>query len=117
MNRLKILPIAFLLLLMLFISNGCVKRNMHIESRPMGASVYFNDDLVGTTPLDFDFIWYAVHKVTVKKEGYKTLTVLENIRPPLFCWPPLDFFFEIIPYKFWDRQELSYTLEPFKPDY
>jgi hypothetical protein len=91
---------------------GCVKRNLYIASDPPGATVYFNEEEVGTTPFDFDFIHYAVHKVELKKEGYEILTALENIKPPLHLWFPLDFFFEIIPRDFWDRKELYYTLTP-----
>lgn len=96
----------------LFLLTGCVKRNLHIESDPPGAAVFFNENNVGTTPMDFDFMHYAVHRVELKKEGYKTLSVLQNIKPPLHLWPPLDFFFEIIPKDFWDRKEVFYTLTP-----
>ena len=106
---------AFAVLLVLVMAaslGGCIKRNLHISSDPAGATVYFNEREAGVTPFDYDFMWYAVHKVEVKKEGYETLEVLENIRPPYFCWPPFDLIFELVPYKFWDRKEVSYTLTP-----
>jgi hypothetical protein len=111
-KREQIIIIA--LCVFLLFTQGCVKRNLHVKSNPPGAEVYFNEDLAGTTPFDYDFIHYALHKVEVKKEGYKTLTVLQNIKPPLHLWPPLDFFFEIIPRDFWDRREVIYDLEPYE---
>jgi hypothetical protein len=108
---------VFLLACLVFVAaalTGCVKRNLHIKSNPPGATVFVNEEEVGTTPLDYDFIFYAVHKVEVKKEGYETLTVLQNIKPPIHLWLPLDFFCEIIPYTFWDKKEIAYTLKPRK---
>ena len=91
---------------------GCVKRNMHIVSDPPGALVYMNDDKIGETPLDYDFLDYAVHKFELKKEGYKSVSELVNIKPPFFSWLGIDLIFELIPYAFWDRKEMSYKLEP-----
>ncbi|MFH1752766.1 MAG: PEGA domain-containing protein [Candidatus Omnitrophota bacterium] len=103
---------AACLILSAILLTGCLKRNLHIISDPPGATVYFNEEEVGTTPLDYDFIFYAVHKVEVKKEGYKSLATLENLKPPIYALLPLDFFTEIIPRDFWDRKELSYVLSP-----
>ena len=110
MNSVKRLFITFVIL-SLFFSGGCVKRNLHIKSNPIGATVYFNEKDIGVTPLDYDFVHYAVHKIGLKKEGYEPIKALENIKPPLYLWLPFDFFFEIIPYTFWDRKAVTYTLE------
>jgi hypothetical protein len=91
---------------------GCVKRNLHVESAPPGATFYFNERKIGTTPLDFDFLYYAVHKVELEKEGFERIERRLNIKPPAYCWVPFDIFFEIIPYNFWDRKAISYTLTP-----
>ena len=103
--------IVFIILALLS-SSGCVKRNLHVRSDPPGATVYFNEKELGKTPLDFDFMWYAVHKVELKMEGYEPIEVLENLKSPIFFWMPLDFILELIPHDFWDRKELSYTLTP-----
>ena len=93
---------------------GCVKRNLHIKSGPPGAKVYFNEKEIGATPMDYDFMWYAEHRIALKKEGYKPIEELVSIRAPFFQWIPFDLIFELIPYTFWDRRELSYTLTPQK---
>ena len=91
---------------------GCVKRNLHIISDPPGALVFMNDNKIGETPLDYDFLDYAVHKFELRKDGYKTVSELVNIKPPFFSWLGIDLIFELIPYAFWDRKEISYKLEP-----
>lgn len=110
MNKRALLVIS--LVVSLALTSGCVKRNLHIGSSPPGATVFMNGDKLGTTPLDFDFMHYAVHEVELRKEGYETLISLENLKPPLHLWPPFEFFCEIIPRDFWDRKELYYTLTP-----
>lgn len=104
--------LTFFIAFGLIFSSGCIKRNLYIVSDPPGATVYFNEREVGETPLDYDFIWYATHKVRLEKEGYEPLEVLETIKTPPYLWVPLDFFLELIPYNFWDRRELSYILVP-----
>lgn len=111
MNRLKRFLAIFMLFNLVF-TGGCVKRNLHIKSNPPGATVYFNEREIGVTPLDYDFIHYAVHKVELKKDGYQRIAALENIKPPLYLWLPFDLILELIPYTFWDRKELTYTLTP-----
>lgn len=111
MSKLKGPLVIFLLFSLVFLG-GCVKRNLHINSDPPGATVYFNEREIGTTPLDYDFIWYATHKIRLEKEGYQPIQALESIKTPLYLWMPLDFFLELTPYVFWDRRELSYTLTP-----
>ena len=113
MNRLERLAAIFIISSLVF-SQGCIKRNLHIISDPAGAEVYFNEKKIGATPLDFDFMWYDIHKVRVEKEGCKPIEELISIRPPFYFWVPLDLFVELIPYVFWDRRELSYTLAPRK---
>ena len=53
--------IAFSLIVTLLFLSGCVKRNLHIQSDPPGATVYFNEREIGTTPLDYDFMHHAKH--------------------------------------------------------
>lgn len=111
MNRARGFLIIVLTFTLLFLS-GCIKRNLHIKSDPPGATIYLNDKEIGTTPLDFDFMWYATHKIELKKENYKPLVELIRIRMPIYLWPPLDFVLELVPYTFWDKRELDYTLVP-----
>jgi len=107
---------VILIMIALLFSGGCVKRNLHIMTDPPGAQVYFNDAPTGVTPLDYDFIWYAEHKVRIEKEGYETLESIEDIPPPSKFWWLTDLFLELMPRDFWDRRELSYTLVPLQEE-
>lgn len=111
MNRIKILFVIFFIL-SLSLSGGCIKRNLRLITDPPGATVYFNEVAAGVTPLDYDFMHYAVHKIEVRKDGYEPITELVRIRTPIFFWIPIDLMLELTPYNFWDRRELSYTLTP-----
>lgn len=104
--------LAVLIVLSLVFSGGCVKRNLQIKSDPPGATVYFNEKKISETPLDYDFMWYAEHKVKLVKEGYEPIERIETIKSPPQFWIPFDFILDLLPNTFWDRRELSYTLTP-----
>jgi len=111
MNKTRLF-ITVLIFFNSIVLSGCVKRNLSIISDPPGANVYFNDREIGTTPLDYDFMHYATHKITLKKEGYRPVDEHIKIRCPFYLWMPFDLIFELIPYTFWDRRELIYSLTP-----
>jgi hypothetical protein len=102
----------FILVIPLVLSAGCVQRKMRVKSDPPGAQVYFNDKYMGETPLDFDFEWYWQHRIKIKKEGYETVSNLEEIKAPVYMWIPLDLVMELLPFTIRDERELTYTLNP-----
>ena len=108
--------IGIALTLIFFISlvflEGCVKRDLLIRSDPPGATVYFDDRKIGATPENYDFVWYAKHKIRLEKEGYEAVDEIISLRMPRYLWIPLDLIFEMIPYTFWDRREVSFKLKP-----
>jgi len=108
MKRILLLIVICLLL----INSGCVYRKLTVKSNPPDATLYFNDKRVGETPVDFDFLWYASHKIRLEKPGYQTLEVREPIKTPLYLWVPFDFVAEVLPLRFEDFRELSYELSP-----
>jgi len=99
-------------LISMFILVGCVERKLIVKSNPPGADVYFNNNHIGKTPVNFDFKWYWTHKVELKKEGYKTVTNYETIKAPPYMWIPFDLAAELLPFKIRDYRNLSYSLEP-----
>jgi len=99
-------------LIFIFVNAGCVERKLIIKSNPPGADVYFNNNHIGKTPVNFDFKWYWTHKVELKKEGYKTVTNYETIKAPPYMWIPFDLAVELLPFKIRDYHNLSYSLEP-----
>jgi hypothetical protein len=71
--------------------SGCVQRRMMIRSNPPGALVYVDDYPIGNTPVSTNFIYYGKRKIRLVKDGYETLTVIQDIRTPWYEYVPLDF--------------------------
>ena len=111
---------TFLLILVVslaFASSGCIHRRLTIKSDPPDATVYFNGKEKGSTPLEFDFMWYhPTHKVRLEKEGYETLNATESIMAPQHLWIPLDLIAELMPRDVEDHREFSYKLIPVIPE-
>jgi len=109
-------PLVILTLVFALNASGCIHRQLTIKSDPPGAIVYFNEEEIGETPVDFDFIYYDNHKVTLVKEGYEKFETIEFIKCPPYLWIPLDLIAEILPVTVEDYRELSYELVPEKQE-
>lgn len=95
------------------LTSGCVRRRMMIRSNPPGATVFVDNQLVGTTPCATDFVYYGTREVRLVKPGFETLTVSQPIPAPWYEIPPLDFVSEVVmPRKIQDFRTLSYNLTP-----
>ena len=94
------------------VAGGCVRRSLTIRSDPAGALVYVNDQLKGTTPVSYDFVWYGWHRVTLRKEGFQRLDDRKLLRAPLHLWIPFDLVMELLPLRVRDTREWAYTLTP-----
>ncbi len=112
MTRLQIL-----LFLSLSAAAGCnnVDRRLVVESDPPGALVWLNDQEVGRTPLEREFVWYGTYDVQLRKEGYVVLDEKTRVWAPWWQIPPLDLIAELFPGHLQDRKRLSYSLEPAEP--
>lgn len=92
---------------------GCVERTIKITTQPSGATVILNDEEVGRSPADVRFTWYGTYDVIIRKEGYKTLHTPQKIDPPVYQWPVIDIFTELlIPAKWHDVRTWHFDLEP-----
>ncbi len=94
------------------LSTGCVTRSLTIKTDPPGAKVYVNDQLKGTSPITYDFLWYGSHRVMVRKEGFQRVDDTALLRSPVWLWIPGDLIAELVPYRFHDDRVLSYALTP-----
>jgi len=102
-----------LLLVCLMCVPGCVRRRMTIRSNPIGASVFVDDQEVGTTPVSVDFTYYGTRKIQLIKDGYETLTVKQNFFAPWYQFPVIDFFSEnVSPWEHRDEHQLDFQLTP-----
>lgn len=70
---------------------------------------------VGFTPVSVEFTYYATREIKLIKDGYETLTVLEEVPAPWYQRFPADFFSEhFLPFRIKNRHEFCYQLEPKK---
>lgn len=94
-------------------TSGCVKRAIMIDTIPQGASVWINENPVGKTPIEFEFITHGRYKFRIQKEGFRERVAREMVKAPVYQWIGLDFIFEIlIPKQFNDVHHFYYVLDP-----
>lgn len=79
-------------LLVLLSFTGCVQRRLQIRSQPEGALVSVDRQPVGNTPLSVPFTYYGTREIQLEKDGFKTIRVEENIKPPWYERFPVSFF-------------------------
>jgi hypothetical protein len=91
---------------------GCVERVMKIDSDPPGALVYLNDQEVGRTPVEKEFLWYGTYDLQLRKEGYRTLSATPRVWAPFWQIVPIDLLVELLPFTLVDRATLSYQMRP-----
>ena len=105
--------VAVALVLVTFVSHGCVRRRLTIRSNPPGAVVYVDEQRIGTTPVSTEFTYYGTRKVRLVKDGYETLSTLQTVRPPWYEIPPLDFVSEnIVGRELRDERIWDFQLQP-----
>ncbi len=109
-------PLAVLVALFLIGLIGCVERTITVRTDPPGALVSVNDVEKGRTPVTFPFTWYGQYRVLVEHPQYETLETSQGVSAPIYQWPVIDFVCEVLlPFKFHDHHDWSFTLEPRKP--
>jgi hypothetical protein len=103
-------------LLILGLSNGCVRRVIEITSDPDGATVWLNDREIGATPLEVEVVYYGTYDVQVDLSGFEPITTFGSANAPTWDMPGLDFFAEILPVSFESRSVWHYDLVPAEGD-
>ena len=95
------------------LSAGCVRRKITITTHPSGARVFLNDPEIGRSEVTTDFLWYGDYGVTIRKEGFKTLSTHWEIKPPWYQRVPVDFLAEVLwPGHILDAHSRHFVLEP-----
>ena len=86
---------------------------MTIRTTPPGATIYVDDQLIGTSPVATDFTYYGVRTIKVMKDRFRTETIQHRFSPPWYQVPPVDFVSENLwPGKLRDEHVLDYQLVP-----
>ncbi len=95
--------------------DAAVRRRITIKTSPPGALVYIDDQEIGVTPVSTSFTYYGARKIQIVKDGYETVTVLREIKPPWYQIPGIDFFTEnLISREFRDERLLQFKLVPLR---
>ncbi|MFC1631462.1 PEGA domain-containing protein [Candidatus Omnitrophota bacterium] len=107
----KSLLIAILLFLVV-INSGCVRRIVTIDSKPPGAEVYLDRKLIGNTPLSHEFLYYGTHHLELVKPEHTNLRTEVKLKGPFYEYLPFSFITEVlIPWQLTDQHNLSFELE------
>lgn len=101
---------ALLLLALLALACGCVRRVVDITSDPDEAVVWVNDREVGTTPVEVEILHYGKYDIQVLKPGYEPIATGSSANPPIWDWVGLDLIAEILPVDLVSRNKWHYTL-------
>jgi hypothetical protein len=87
------------------------RRELVITSDPPGALVRLDDTVVGTTPYSTRFDAYGSRRITLYHPGYRTVSVVEKIKPPWYGRFPFDVVSEVLlPVGWRDRHERDFKL-------
>ncbi|MEO1528319.1 MAG: PEGA domain-containing protein [Planctomycetota bacterium] len=105
--------IAAAMVLLSFLSTGCVRRRMTVRTNPPGAVVSIDNQVIGTSPAATPFVYYGTREIRVEADGYRTETVRRRINPPWYQWPGIDFVAETLwPAEIRDERIIDIELVP-----
>jgi hypothetical protein len=109
-RRVRALAAAALVAGVSLLPGGCVRRSLTIKSDPPGALVYVNDQLIGQTPVSYDFMWYGWQRVSLHKDGFERFDDRRKLRAPVHLWIPFDLAMELMPFTIRDDRTWAYDL-------
>lgn len=67
----------------------------------------------GYTPVSVDFNYYGTREITLVKDGYETVKVMQKVSMPWYQIVPLDFVTDnLIPFRVTDRRGFHYQMQP-----
>ncbi|MFQ5862809.1 MAG: PEGA domain-containing protein [Candidatus Brocadiales bacterium] len=99
-------------------------RTLTIRTDPPGAQVFVDDELIGESPVEMEFVHYGVRKIVIEKRDYdgklvyERETVYARISPPYYQVFPIDFFTDVVvPIDIKDERVLRFKLrqKKFRP--
>lgn len=72
------------------------RRVLEIRSDPPGAIVRFDEDVIGRTPLEHEFVHFGRRRITLYHGGYRTWSRRVHLKPPWYSRFPLDLVTEVL---------------------
>ena len=102
-----------ILLLVISVSTGCVRRRLTVRSNPPGALVYIDGQEIGRTPVATPFTYYGTRNLRLVKDGFETISVNQQFPAPWYQVPPIDFVSEnVVPNEIRDERIVDFELVP-----
>jgi hypothetical protein len=89
---------------------GCYTSTVRVESNPPGATVHYDYQPKGITPVEFPVEYLGTHKITLDHPEYGRREEYVNLDAPAYLWFPMDFIATIAPAKFKDRHSFTFDL-------
>ncbi len=100
----------FTMFLAIGLVEGCYTSTVRVDSIPPGATVHYDYQPKGTTPVEFPVDYLGTHKITLDHPDYGRREETVNLSAPAYLWFPMDFVATIAPAKFTDRHSLTFDL-------
>jgi len=91
---------------------GCIERTIRITSEPPGALVTLNDEQIGRTPAEAEFLFHGDYDVRLELDGYEPIHEGRRAEAPLYEYPVIDLVAEALPITLENTQEWHFVLEP-----
>lgn len=105
--------LLILLGLTTFFLTGCVQRRMLIRSQPEGAFVSVDRQGIGHSPVSVPFTYYGTREIQLEKDGFKTVRVEQDIRPPWYATFPISLISEnFAGREIRDERVMDFSMEP-----
>lgn len=91
---------------------GCVERRIVITSEPVGALVTLNDQQIGRTPVETEFLFHGVYDVRLELDGYEPIHEGRKAKAPFYEWPGIDLVAAALPLGLENIQSWHFELTP-----
>lgn len=96
--------------LVLFTVEGCYTTMVRVETEPPGATVHYDYQPMGVTPVEFRVDWYGKHKLTLDHPEWGRRIEYIDLNAPPHLQFPVDFFTALMPFQVTDRHEYKFNL-------
>ncbi len=88
-------------------------RILKVDSSPQGALVRLDEDVIGRTPLEFNFEYYGRRRLSLYLPGYRTYSDKLHLEAPWHATFPIDIFTEVLlPLQLGYEKAVTISLEP-----
>lgn len=88
-------PLVAAPLCALFVSCGS-QHVLRVTSQPSGALVRLDEDVIGTTPLEYEFQHFGHRRISLYRVGYRSYSEPIHLKAPWHARFPWDVFAEIL---------------------